>query len=85
MTTPFLDPVKLPKTDEKFKYRQDTTYVDDSYHNDCLALSSAIWFVEFSILSTVAMSKEAVADPLPKYLLQCSSVQCFRVLEGSCS
>ena len=29
--------------------------------------------------------KEAVADTVPKFLLYCSPVQCYQVLEGSCS
>ena len=36
------------KTGKNGTYCQDTTNVCYSYHNECLALSSAIWFVQFS-------------------------------------
>ena len=29
--------------------------------------------------------KEAVADPLPKHLQLCTTVQCYQVLKGSCN
>ena len=35
--------------------------------------------------STVTCPKEAIADPLSKYLLMCSPVPCYYVLKESCN
>ena len=44
-------------------------------------LSSAIWFAVLSPGKLLPCSKKDVADSLSNYLLECSSVQCFLVLE----
>ena len=58
------------KVGEKCKHHKNITSVDDSCHNEWLALSSAVWFVESSLLvNCYHVKKEAMADHLPKYLL----------------
>ena len=65
------------------------SYVLYYKQNRLLALSSAVQFVESTLLGRLLQSPtEAVADPLPKHLLfglWSSSVQCYQVLEGGCS
>ena len=45
-----IHPVKPPKTGESVEYGQRTPYADNPYHNEWLVLSSATWFVQFSLL-----------------------------------
>ena len=56
--------------------------VDDSYHD-----SRFVNYLGCAILASCQLScqKGAVADSLSKYLLYYSPVQCYQVLEGSCS
>ena len=58
----------------------ETTYIEDSYHDNKLYILVCIVFSPGQLLPC---PKEAVADPLSKYLLKCSPVQYYQVLEGS--
>ena len=49
MTTQFLDPVKVKKKLEKEGGIVKTQLLLISYDNECLALNSAVRFVEFSL------------------------------------
>ena len=55
-------------TGENNTYRQDTTYVDDSYHNEAFGTNSLVCGV-LAPGQLLPYQKEAVADQLPKYLL----------------
>ena len=53
----------------------------------CTTMNDSCLVQLFSLrnsLSKSTVAKEAIADPLPKYLLQCSPVQTFQVFEGGC-
>ena len=85
-TTPFLDSVSnknwqkvvsIVKTQLMWKIRTTT--------NDSHLVQLFGWWSSRSWLTVTMSIKKAVADPLSKYLVQCSPVQCYQDLEGSCS
>ncbi len=67
MAIPFLDPIKQ-KGEKMAESAKFTTYVGDLCHNERLLLSSAAWFVQFSLLFNCYGLKEVIADSLPKHL-----------------
>ncbi len=79
---PFLGPVKPPITGKKWlrTIKTQLMVIICTTNNDLrLVQRFILWTGQL-----LPCSKEAVADSLPKYLLQCS-VQCYQVLKGSCS
>ena len=70
MTTPFLDQVKPPITGEVTSIVKTTLNVDDSSHIECLAFGASFRYLLCGVLAPgQLLPKEAVSDPLPKYLL----------------